>query len=90
MAAVWYRWADKAKPDLCERTDKVFPFDQLCYHCGKVIPAGSQVVCLLTDRSEWYTLHNTCAEKSCTPSNREHSRRVDSGDGCGRFGEGGL
>lgn len=65
MATVWYRWSEKGKPDRCEQKEIITKADRLCYHCGKVIPAGEKAVWLLTERGENYVLHEKCAKESC-------------------------
>lgn len=62
-----YFWSKGSKADLCEKQIITICTDNLCYHCGRLIPANSQAVCLHTDRGERYLLHEACAAKSCSP-----------------------
>ena len=73
MAKVEYRWSERSEPDLCEMLLLLTKGKELCYHCGKEIPAGSKAVLLLTDRGERFVLHKSCAEKSCEQISEEQA-----------------
>lgn len=65
MERVRYQWSEDGIAEICDKANDIILEEQECYHCGTVIPKGSNVVRLKAHDGDVYILHADCYRKSC-------------------------
>lgn len=65
--AVRYLWSEDGEAELCDKTECVLNEPQECYHCGKIIPKGSNAARLICYDGDVYLMHDNCFENNSQP-----------------------